>query len=115
MNRACRFLQFIHYADDTTAFITGESIENIESTVAIELQSLCIWLQSPLIRFDLTLNFYHGNSNMSQAFNLSISDQPLSYPSSAKFLGMTTDDKTNFKEHVNDLAKRLCKMSGLVW
>ena len=54
MYKACRSLDLIHYADDTTALLTGDDIALTLSRINYDLQHIHCWLQ--VNRLTLNIN-----------------------------------------------------------
>ena len=53
MHEACRFVDFIHYADDTTAFLNGNDIALTLNCINDDLQHIHCWLQVNRLTFNI--------------------------------------------------------------
>ena len=121
MYKACRSLDLIHYADDTTAFLTGDDIALTLSRINDDLQRIHCWLQVNR----LTLNIKKSSfmvigprfaQNCPLICNgcIKIDEQYLTKVSEAKFLGITIDDALTFKQHYENVLTRLSMVSGIL-
>ena len=111
MYEAYRSLNLIHYADDTTEFLTGDDIALTLSRIN-DIQGIHCWLQ--VNRLTLNINkssFMVIGPQSVQTCTLicngciKINEQYLTKVNEAKFLGITNDDALTFKHHENVLIK----------
>ena len=116
MYNACKQLQLIHYADDTTAFISGKNMSDLVNTINLELDCISQWLQSNRLTLNVKKSSYmiHGHSDISTS-NICIRNENLVLVQQAKFLGITIDDKLKFEEHANNVVTKLSRISGIIW
>jgi len=57
----------------------------------------------------------HGNLDRSYSHNICIGNENLKLVNNAKFIGIITDDKLKFKNHVYDVIAKLSKVLGNIW
>ena len=116
MYMSSKYLQFIHYEDDTTAFISGPDSNDIILTINNELDNLYIWLQSNRLTLNANKSSFmiHGNfQNLNTP--IFVRNQRILETTSAKFLGITIDDKLNFHHHISNVLSKVGRVSGLIW
>ena len=117
MYNACKNLQLIHYADDTTAFVSGSDSNELMNIINFDLESLSRWLQCNRLTLNISKSLYmiHGNFDRSFSYNICIRNESLKLVNNAKFLGIIIDDKLKFENHVYDVIAKLSKVSGIIW
>ena len=117
MYMSCKNLKFIHYADDTTAFISGPNHSDVIAIINEDLDRLYIWLQSNRLTLNANKSSFmiHGHFNELNSINISIRNERLTQTSTAKFLGITIDEKLNFREHIQNVICKVGRVSGLIW
>ena len=117
MYMSCKNLKFIHYADDTTAFISGPNHNDVIAIINEDLDRLYIWLQSNRLTLNANKSSFmiHGHFNGLNSINISIRNERLTQTSTAKFLGITIDEKLNFREHIQNVICKVGRVSGLIW
>lgn len=121
--------EIICYADDTAILYSGYSWENAFSTAETGLLTISKWLRSNL----LTLNndktnylCFHKTAASEPSPNSYLkvhtcqnllsncSCNQIRRANSIKYLGITLDDKLNFKNHIDILSKRVRKIIGVI-
>ena len=121
MYTACTSKDLIHYADDTTAFLTGDDIALTFSRINDDLQRIHCWLH--LNRLNLNIiksSFIVIGPRSVQTCTLicngciKIDEQYLTKVSEENFLGITIDDALTFRLHYEDLLTRLSMVSGIL-
>ena len=117
MYTSCNKLQLIHYADDTTAFISGNCIDELSNVVNSQLESMYVWLQSNRLTLNISKSSYmiHGYYSFSPSTSITIQNQLLNKTINAKFLGITIDEKLKFEIHINNVISKINKVTGILW
>ena len=117
MYMSCKNLKFIHCADDTTALISGPNHNDEIDIINEDLDRLYIWLQSNRLTLNAnkSCSMIHGHFNELNSINISIRNERLTRTSTAKFLGITIDEKLNFREHIQNVICKVSRVSGLIW
>ena len=96
------------YADDNTPYAGGESIEYVLKTLKDTTEIMIMWFNDNYFKMNsqkcklLTAN--HGNN-----VSIIIDKETITDSVSVKLLGITIDNKLNFKEHIT----KLCKTANL--
>ena len=118
MHRTSRKLKFIHYADDTTVYMSGNNLKRLCEEVCEELRLIDDWLKSNRLSLNINKTYCmihtHSNYDLNDR-DVRIRNTPITFVKSAKFLGITIDDRLNYNEHVTQLTKRLSRCKGILY
>ena len=124
MHRCSDRLSFIHFADDTTVFLSGGDLAMLCRDVNSELVKVTEWLRSNRLSLNVdktTFMLLTHNKIDSSILPININGGRICNVSCMKFLGVTLDDRLNYNENTNILSKKLScalgimnKMSNLV-
>ena len=118
MHRTSRKLKFIHYADDTTVYMSGNNLTRLCEEVCEELGLIDDWLKSNRLSLNINKTYCmihtHSNYDLNDC-DVRIRNTPITFVKSAKFLGITVDDRLNYNEHVTQLTKRLSRCKGILY
>ena len=105
--KCSRCLQFINFADDTTAFVSGNNIDNLYEVVNVEIDNINRWLITNKLAMNETKTVYmlitHSRAEINN--EIKISQHTLKRVNVAKFLGIFIDEKLTFKNILNIFAK----------
>ena len=108
MYKASNKLKFIHFADDTTVFMSGNNLQNLCEEVSTELCKVWEWLKCN--RLSLNANktsfmlFTHSNVS-TIPISLSIGNNEIEKTDCCKFLGMYIDNRLNYNFHTMKFSK----------
>ena len=115
-------LNFISFADDTTAYYSDNSIESMIDVINNELKLLNIWLKlnkltlnvakTKYIIFSSTMRLHKLKNKHHNA--LIINDQTVERVNNIKFLGVILTDNLKWDKHINMLANKLSKSIGIL-
>lgn len=117
MHRTSDKLKFIHFADDTTIYMSGRDIVKLCSDVTHELSKIDDWLKTNRLSLNIDKTCYMiftHNSYKTHECSIKIRDCPLTYVRATKFLGITIDDRLSYNEHLTILTKQLSRVRGLL-
>ena len=95
---------FPNYADDTTSYAISNNAEEVVSELKAITQKLFIWFAQNEIKD--SLNKCHLLLNITDAFNLEISETVIRNLNSKKLLGVTFDNKLKFEKHIITICQR---------
>lgn len=117
MSKSCGPLNCIHYADDTTLYLSHSSAVVLSSLISDSLKSLECWLQANRLSLNVNKTSYMVisnlcNDNFSPVF---MGNVELNRVLSCKFLGLTIDSNLNFKLHVDNICKRIGRNIGIIY
>lgn len=116
MYRSAPDVQFVHYADDTTVFDSGNDICILTGEINRNLQHVDRWLQCNRLSLNVTKTSYIIFSNRAVPENVSVQirNSPVAQVNEMKFLGVTIDSNLKFKAHVNQVCARLSRSAGML-
>ena len=110
-------LDFIHFADDTTVFMSGNDLPRLCVEISEELGKVREWLicNRHSLDIDKTSFMIFTHSNIQNIpVSVSIGGSEIIKTNCTKFLGLHIDDKSNYNSHSIKLSKKLSCVSGLL-
>ena len=118
----CTRLNVINFADDTMLYYKFQETKNFEYFIKQELRNVTTWMKTNKLKLNLNktkfMIFAPDSENFKTLKNikLSIEDEvELEQVSQCKYLGITIDDKLNWKAHISILRRKLAKTIGLLY
>lgn len=116
MHRCSSNLSFIHFADDTTIFVRGDNLVAVTDSLNSELNSVDEWLKMNKLSLNISKSSFMIFSNLdtSSSAVIKIRGTDLIRVSRAKFLGMSLDDKLNFRDHIDSVCNKVSKSCGVI-
>jgi len=116
MCRSSNKLKYVHFADDTTAFRSGPDLKLLVEEVNADLRELLTWLHCSRLSLNIAKTSFmlFTDSWVENMPPIYISDDRVSRVNRARFLGVTVDERLNFKHHMADLAKQVSRSVGLL-
>lgn len=116
MKNSSNILNFIHFADDTTVFLKGPTLDDIIVTFNQELTKVDNWLCSNKLslNIDKTSFIIHSNKNRNFTTGISIRGKDLVLVKKAKFLGILIDDSLSFKDHITNICLKISRSCGIM-
>ena len=117
MSSACSHMKCVHYADDTTAFLSGVDATDLVDCMNYELGCLDQWLMANRLSLNVgkTKFMMTTNRNISSELDLRIRGVRLKQVDSYEILGVIVDHKLNFVEHMDVLCKKLARSAGAMY
>ena len=107
-------MRFVHFADDTTFFVSDSDINNVHTTVNRELVGVDNWLKANRLSLNVSKTSYMIISNQKNAIEIRIRDSILTKVSTVKFLGVTLDENLTFKDHLKNVTTKISKSVGVM-
>ena len=117
MHRCSDKLNFVHFADDTTVYMSGSNLEQLCTEMNIELQKLSMWLRANRLSLNTNKTNYmlFTNANVSnRPISINMEGVQINRTDTVKFLDVHLDDKLNYNDHVLSLSRRLSSISGMI-
>jgi len=116
MNRCSNRLKFIHFADDTTVFCSGQDINTLIDEVNEELVNICTWLYANRLSLnvDKTSFMITSDKNLHNITNMYINNVNIKIVTEAKFLGIIIDSCLTFRAHVGSVCRKMSKSIGIL-
>lgn len=104
------------YADDTSLFYFGKSIESIIADAQCDLDKLNTWFQGNLLTINVSktnyIIFAAVNKKMPNFVPLTINNQPITRVYQERFLGLILDSNLNWKPHLLQIKSKLTSLTG---
>lgn len=111
-------LHYLLYADDTNLLITGKDLPNTIQILNNELNNIHTWLQVNKLSINLSKTNYmiFTNSKLPQHLPpIKINNTDITLVTRTKFLGITIDDKLNWKPHIALIKNKISKHIGIFY
>ena len=111
-------LSFVLFADDTTVYTSGKSLNECIAHMSSELLHISNWFMSN----KLTLNvdktqvmFFSRRKKTTPNIQVTLRGQPIANVTNTKFLGVIVDEKLNWKDHISFIASKISKSNGVLF
>ena len=114
--KCLRFCTSILYADDTTLFVVGNSIQCLRAKMQKDLDSLAAWLRVNHLKLNVTKTkcLLFNKEGLSSKLDLEVQGETIDTVQSFKFLGVTVDNKMDCMSHFSVLHSKLHKSSYII-
>ena len=113
-----RILMPILYADDTSAFLQGSTLDNIIELANNELDKIHDWLKANKLSINIKKSKYMVFSKRKICENpstiLNINGIPIERVRTHKFLGYIVDDRLSWIDHLNYISNKIAKSCGIL-
>ena len=115
MNKCCN-LNFIHFADDTTVFLSGDNLSQIVRMCNEELEKIDHWLRANklILNVDKSKAMIISKRFVEPQSDLIIRNVPIDVVQNFKFLGVIMDDDINFVANGNAVISKLSRSLGIM-
>ena len=112
-------LYLILFADDTNAFLSGKNINQMISTMNVELEKLSIWLYANKLSLNVAKTHFIifrsiGMKKPVYDRELIINDEVVLQQNQTKFLGVILDEKLTWDPHIKYIKPKIAKGIGIV-
>ena len=116
MHRCCH-LNIINFADDSTAYLIHDDINAAIPIINRELEGVDKWVCANKLSLNTSKTAYTIFSNLrhSNTPNIMIRNTEIIACQKQKFLGVTLDNRLNFKDHINNISSKVKSASGILW
>ena len=117
MSNVSNSVKFIHYADDTTLYLSGPVATHLVENLDLCLDELGDWLVSNKLILNVTKTqcvLFSNTLKGSDMPLISIRGSVIDWVDSIKFLGIRIDNQMNFKEHVTGVCTRMSRAVGVI-
>ena len=112
-------MKLILFADDSNLFIHGKNLEEMTTKINQELPILVDWLRANRLSLNIGKTHYMIFSPRPRSKpldqNIMIDGIPIDRVHECKFLGIIIDDKITWKPHINYIATKMAKTSGILY
>ena len=118
LHRCSDKLKFLHFADDTTVYMSGSDLERLCVDVENELRKVNEWLNENRLSLNVDktsfMLFTHSRVDRN-SISIRLGNKIIKQVRSVKFLGIHLDDRLNFNDHISYLSKKLSKTVGIMY
>ena len=116
---ASDILKSIVFADDTNLFLSGDNVQTVRNNLESEVPKINSWFLANRLKLNVDktccMLFKPKNKQInSNELDIVINDIRIPYVHSTKFLGVTIDDRLTWKDHINDIACKVARTSGVM-
>ena len=101
---------FIQFANDTSIYCTGSSLESVCTTLETEMISICEWLNNNKLFFNVSKTNYMITREASDEITIQINGQKIERVT--KFLGVILE--LTFKSHIDYISNKIAKCIGII-
>ena len=109
---------FVLFPDDTNLLISHKDSNTLMNQMNKELGKISTWLALDKLSLNLAKThftlFKSTRKKMESELILKINDTQISQVKHTKFLGVIIDERLNRKEHINIVANKISKLTGLL-
>ena len=118
MHRSSEKLNFVHFADDTTVYMSGYDLNQLCEEVSIELGKVEEWMRANRLSLNVqktSFMVFTDRPIKREDLVIEIGGMRVQNVRVAKFLGVTVDDRLSYNQHVSELSKKLSCSIGLMY
>lgn len=117
MSKSSSIINFTHFADDTSVFLSSNDINYLTCKMNLELVNVNNWLMSNRLSLNVDKTKYMivTNKNLTNTdIIVKIAGRIINRTTSTKFLGIVIDDKLNYNEHVSSITRQASVVLGRI-
>ena len=118
MHRCSNKLTFIHFADDSTIFMSGSDLERLCEEVSEELQKVDEWVRANRLSLNVEktnfMLFIHSREDRN-AVVVRLGNKVIIQVKLVKFLGIHIDDRSNYNDQTCVVSKKLSRVIGIMF
>ena len=106
------------YADDTNLTFAGDNVDDIQSSLNLDLEHVNNWLRANKLTLNMTKTEYmligarQRLDTLTESPTIKINRTDVKKVATAKSLGVIVDDKLNWSAHINELTKKIASGIG---
>lgn len=122
MKHCSTILKFILFADDTTLYISNESISSLFITLNTELSKLDEWFKANKLSLNVKktkYSFFHKSKSTDsiplKLPDLAISNIKLEREKNIKFLGVMINENLKWNKHIKTIENKISKSIGIIY
>ena len=121
MNDICNvsnLLYTIMFADDTSVQVSGNDLNNLVSSLNVQLQFLSTWLKANKLSLNTKKTFFivfHRARIKDHRISIQMDGSVLNRSTSIKYLGVLIDHNLNWCEHIAYIKNKVSKGVGIMY
>jgi len=107
----------ILFADDTSVFAEGQSVDEAVNVMNIELKKITTWLSANKLTINVAKSHFmvfHRSRIKINSKQILLGDSQLDQINFTKFLGVVIDDKLSFTNHIAYIRNKISKGLGII-
>ena len=106
------------FADDSNLFYSDKDLEHLEETVNQELSKINTWLCANKLSLNIDKThfviFHPYQKKLNYSVKIEIDDKTINQHKSVKYLGILIDCHLNWKEHIQQISKKISRGIGVL-
>jgi len=118
INRSSSILTFILFADDTTILFSSNSLDNLNLIINKELISVNEWIKANKLSLNISkTNFIIFKKKLQSPQNfviVTMENTIIKQVTSTKFLGVNINTENGWKDHINEVTKKISRALGII-
>ena len=118
ISRCSEILSTILFADDTNLFLSHKNLVTLKETMNRELSKIASWLSANKLSLNIKkthfIIFKSRGKKSNQNVSITINNQEIEQVKYTKFLGLYIDDEFTWKYHIDQVATKISKMTGIM-
>ena len=118
INLSSSILTFILFADDTTILFSSNSLDNLNLIINKELISVNEWIKANKLSLNISkTNFIIFKKKLQSPQNfviVTIENTIIKQVTSTKFLGVNINAENGWKDHINEVTKKISRALGII-
>lgn len=108
------------FADDSNAFISGKDVAGTLNEENLELEKLESWLNANVLGLNLSKTHFLVFSHLKKQLqdmsrDIMIQQTVITWMDCTKFLGVATNDKLNWKDHIQHVHTKTSRNIGILY
>jgi len=119
MNKAINNSTVYHFADDTNLLYSHKNPKTLKKVMNIDLKSLYEWLCANRLSLNVSktefMIFRPPKKTLSNRIVLTLNRTKIYESTKIKYLGLLLDSRLSWKEHINELTKKLGRSVGMLY
>ena len=118
ISRCSEILSIILFADDTNLFFNHKNLDTLQMTMNNELSNIASWLSANKLSLNIKkthfIIFKSRGKKINQNVSIKIDNQEIEQVKHTKFLGLHIDNELSWKYHIEQVASKISKMTGIM-
>ena len=117
MNQSSDLLKFVLFADDTTVYCHNSNVNEALQVASSELNRVADWLAANKLSLNINktkLLVFDNSRGDNPHFFLNFKGTIIKNSNFTKFLGITIDSKLSWKNHIDNVAKSVSRIVGVM-
>ena len=117
LQNASSLFHTITFADDTNLFMAAPSVEMLRDKANAELEKVKAWLDCNCLCLNVSKTCYqlYSKRQLESSPDIRINDVSILRAKIVKFLGITVDDQLTFKNHIENVSRKIAIAIGFLY